>query len=100
MKTTPNDGGPAFPRGPFYYGPDGRILHIQKDQSEPGMSLRDWFAGMALMGRISGDTNGRMATSVRQSELADDAYGFADAMLKARDNPRLPRDNKPAPDGC
>lgn len=43
-----DDGGPAFPAGPFgdtMHGEDGRVSH-QYPATE-GMSLRDWFAGNA-----------------------------------------------------
>jgi hypothetical protein len=45
----------------------------------PGMSLRDWFAGLALNGMLS-DPN----LSAEPEEFADYAYRHADAMLKAR----------------
>ena len=45
-----------------------------------GMSLRDWFAGMALMG-IRADTKSRTVTS---ESVADWAYRDADAMLAER----------------
>ena len=46
----------------------------------PGMSLRDWFAGQALAGLC----NGARGTGWRKSELAKDAFAFADAMIAAR----------------
>ena len=44
----------------------------------PGMSLRDWFAGMVAQGLLAagGDYD--------PSGLASDAYARADAMLSAR----------------
>jgi hypothetical protein len=44
-----------------------------------GMTLRDYFAGQALAGRLADGTDG-----LRQS-VAEEAYAYADAMLKARD---------------
>jgi hypothetical protein len=49
MSNTTNDGGPAFPRPASEYEPngirtDGRIAAVPY----AGMTLRDWFAGMAL----------------------------------------------------
>jgi hypothetical protein len=46
--------------------------------SQHGMTLRDWFAGQALAGRLADGTDG-----LRQS-VAEEAYAYADAMLKAR----------------
>jgi hypothetical protein len=45
-----------------------------------GMSLRDWFAGQALAGGISGDNS----KGYTVDEMAFDAYQIADAMLAAR----------------
>jgi hypothetical protein len=68
-----NDGGPALPTADAYH-PSGQIAYGRK-----GMTLRDWFAGQALAGLLANpdgeyDYNG----------AARDAFGFADAMLKAR----------------
>jgi hypothetical protein len=43
--TDKSDGGPAFPMI-VWKSPDGMLAA----PSEPGMSLRDWFAGHALTG--------------------------------------------------
>jgi len=45
--SAPKDGGSAFPVSPPYYGPGVRV------EIGCGMSLRDWFAGMALQGLCS-----------------------------------------------
>lgn len=47
--------------------------------SEGGMSLRDYFAGQALVGMMAG------AISVDVERSAQRAYEYADAMLKARE---------------
>lgn len=64
----PLDGGRAFPSlgGPDYV-------------KEPGMSLRDWFAGQAISALVA-----RHRADVAWSELAPTAYRIADAMLAAR----------------
>ena len=51
------------------------------NDSAKGMSLRDWFAGMALQGIIANPAN-------NQRDIQQDAalaYETADAMLKARE---------------
>lgn len=70
-----NDGGPAFPET-RYVNNDGVPIHC------PGMSLRDWFAGQALQGMLSGTH----AADLDASLVASDAYWYADAMLAAMEN--------------
>jgi hypothetical protein len=70
-----NDGGPAFPHLREYVAPN-----TYKPIAEGGMSLRDWFAGMALQGQAH-----RFAHPHEHRELlAKDCYDIADAMLAAR----------------
>ena len=47
--------------------------------SNPGMSLRDYFAAAALQGMLAGHASGS-----HDSEYALEAYQYADEMLKAR----------------
>jgi hypothetical protein len=64
-----NDGGPAFPRL----------------SEAPGLSIRDWLAGMAMQGLLSHWQG--LEENPSEEELnvgATSAYQFADAMLKAR----------------
>lgn len=66
-----NDGGPAYPNEGFNgWG-----------EPDKGMSLRDWFAGMALQGFLmhGGGKDGTV------EEYAADAFSYADAMLSERD---------------
>jgi hypothetical protein len=50
---------------------------------EDGMTLRDYFAGQALLGILSGrDPDSEFV----HSRLAGVCYKYADAMLEARDN--------------
>ena len=63
-----NDGGPAFPFAK-------EMETIQGLQFSTGMSLRDWFAGQALVGMLASNS---------RSWCAEDSYVYADAMLKAR----------------
>ena len=54
----------------------------------PGMTLRDWFAGQALAGIMGPNydwfTSGSEETGSRAHEAAYFAYSLADAMLEAR----------------
>jgi hypothetical protein len=67
MSAPINDGGPAFPTPPGV-------------QHNDGMTLRDYFAAAALQGMLS---DACIAGSDLQ--LAENAYSYADAMLKARE---------------
>jgi len=68
MSEKKDDGGCAFP-------------FVAKDyESDPGMSLRDWFAGMAMMGIYANPSS----TIFKQVEIASDAYRAADLMLEVR----------------
>jgi hypothetical protein len=67
ISTKIDDGGPAFPVvNPGTY-------------ASPGMTMRDWFAGQALCGIMSGSsrTNFEM--------VSKEAYKLADAMLNHRE---------------
>lgn len=86
MSEAKDDGGPAFPGFGYeigsgncktIFGPDGQVLnHIYF----PGATLRDLFAGMALIG-----LNANKICDIWPEEtLAEAAYKQADAMIKAR----------------
>lgn len=51
------------------------------------ISLRDWFAGMALQGILSNPGIIDIKTSQHSQALAVEAYDMADAMLKERGKP-------------
>ena len=103
--TTPNDGGPAFPmEGEVYGKPDD-------PRWARGMSLRDYFAAKAMAAMVASfrvvnhrdplidddvttmephrdrilDRNGVSGEYDGATEIADDAYVIADAMLAAGD---------------
>ena len=68
--SAPKDGGSAFPgMKPAY-------------QLQSGMSLRDWFAGMALQGYFAAPNTPHQC---RCDYVADYVYEMADAMLAARE---------------
>ena len=79
------DGGPAFPvMHPMEV--DGLLLdHCENE----GMSLRDWFAGMALSRMPDGYVNWQ--------GMAEDAYDIADAMLaqQQRESPSTDAEKEP-----
>ena len=62
-------GGPAFP-----------AHHFDMTEGEHGMTLRDYFAAKAMQSLILGLTG----HDNEIPDTAEDAYRFADAMLKAR----------------
>jgi hypothetical protein len=80
MKTT--DGGPAFPRS----ASDARNVfgEMSGNSTYPGMTLRDWFAGQAIMGLMCRETFESGSSEVF-SDNALAAYNVADAMLEIRE---------------
>ena len=62
-----NDGGPAFPQ--------------REDGAEGGMSLRDWFAGMALSACLAQFYDGDKEW---ERYVAGHAYLLADAMVREK----------------
>lgn len=72
------DGGPAFPASTYDAG-----SHVPA----PGMTLRDWFAGLAMQGwfaaRDPGDLHEVLGRDAG-ADLAGLSYKMADAMLAAR----------------
>lgn len=94
-----NDGGPAFPSTmpyapaatvgpqPTYYS-SGPHTWTAPTISSPGMSLRDWIAGQALIsvGQTLVAPSGATLEAVC-AELARASYLVADAMLAERSKP-------------
>ncbi len=78
MSAAEDNGGSAFPTVP-----------VNSDEPEryAGMSLRDYFAGQALMGLIASDDED---AGDRIEDIPKYAYFIADAMLKARKSPEQP----------
>jgi hypothetical protein len=71
MKEEINDGCPAFP---FSFKNEVGQTVLQQ-----GMSLRDWYAGMALQGLICcSQTTGSYV------EFAEESFKYADAMIAER----------------
>ncbi len=77
MNTKPiNDGGSAFPFGQISELTGQPINGF----FEPGMTLRDWFAGMAMQGILS-----YQGLGVRFNQTASDAFDMADTMIAERE---------------
>lgn len=74
MSDKRDDGGPAFPNVPDGAGDKWQSWDV-------GMTLRDYFAGMALQGLCRAPGVGGNNKFVIVSKRA---YDYADAMLKAR----------------
>ena len=96
------DGGPAFPctapdsqlRAALLKAhTDGLPLSMRQvgDLSSqfPGMTLRDWFAGLALQGMLAANPTPpqKMTAETIDSVLSREAYLSADAMLVERCKP-------------
>ena len=75
--TTNNDGGPAFPSS--LSAPSG-----QYGPAYVGMTLRDWFAGQALVGLVL-LTQSTTVTEELSVDLGRLSYALADAMLDERE---------------
>lgn len=71
--TTATNGGPAFPLQTW-------DTAIQSPKTETGMTLRDYFAIRAFQTRLSKYNDWTL------TELTEQAYQDADAMMKARES--------------
>ena len=72
------DGGSAFP----VVGFDTRGGQGFDSIYSNGMSLRDWFAGMALQGLVNAALGN--GAKISAQDYANTSYELADAMLKER----------------
>lgn len=77
-----DNSGSAFPL-PLTSGPNDQLYTAYM-----GMTLRDYFAGQALMGLLANpkelSEGNEEGWSYRTGSLVGDAYQFADQMLEAR----------------
>ena len=51
---------------------------------DPGMSLRDWFAGLALQGCVARGCEDASGVRGEDDDVAEWCFGLADAMLDER----------------
>lgn len=88
--TTIKDGGPAFPRLGSLHDcrPGEKIAKYSAD----GMSLRDYFAGLAMQAWLGDNQSCRSLAGVAEKKgipadeyIATQAYAMADAMLAQRE---------------
>jgi hypothetical protein len=70
-------GGPAFPAQPAFHYTGLELTTAE----QKGMSLRDWFAGQALLAIAAG---GASAADAAPKTVARNAYRIADAMIEHR----------------
>ncbi len=76
--TKQNDGGPAFPHDKYQRRTvDGETMW--GTFAHGGMTLRDYFAAMAMMGTVNHPEAPQFSTAAKM------AYEMADEMIKARD---------------
>lgn len=81
------DGGPAFPHVAklVRWHENG---HTKEQITEGGMSLRDWFAGMALQGTLANsDATYALVPGTEgfAAAISKAAYALSDAMLAVRE---------------
>ncbi len=76
------NGGPAFP---VCEKTKNHVDNYEMLVMNPGMSLRDYFAAMALQGLIS-NGHGNFREMLRDKDLcANFSYSMADEMIKQRE---------------
>jgi len=84
-----NDGGPAFPEHHYFDPGRGQYgMHMTaSDVGCGGMSLRDWFAGMALQGILASNREFESVEKAKPGETKLQrvriAIEHADAMIAA-----------------
>lgn len=84
--TTIDNSGPAFPQFDVVAGErDGHGDAIEAyTVATGGMTLRDYFAGQALVGILSGYWANSNMGGLSQRDVSDEAYVYADAMIASR----------------
>jgi len=76
--TEQNNGGQAFPSGSVSIGDQDTIAYTA------GMTMRDWFAGHAIVAAGVQSFNNDATVEQNARVAANWAYCIADAMLEAR----------------
>jgi hypothetical protein len=78
---TTKDGGSAFPQSQRLFDNDTQSWAVH---SVGGMSLRDWFAGMALQGYMA-YSHPQSMVGIFPDAAVQKSYEIADLMLAARE---------------
>ena len=87
MKTKIPDGGAAFPQpGVIHFDRERQMFECVNPIN--GMSLRDYFASITMLGEMIRESAGKANECGPYSGRAWNAYNQADAMLKERDSQR------------
>ena len=73
-------GGQAFPRSYAFMNPEAGKSELK---SVEGLTIRDYFAGQALIGMVTADPDGKRG----DEKLAQWSYMIADALLAEREKP-------------
>lgn len=76
-----DDGGPAFPVTRTENVAPNDLGAVMAEVEHYGLSVRDWFAGMALQGY---NANPEQCAQMTHEQTAACAFRDADAMLQAR----------------
>ena len=79
MEDEVKDGGAAFPSS---------FRYELEDWSEPGMSLRDWFAGQIIAGALANPGLLERVAGRTLEQMMREVYEGADALLSARGEPK------------
>ena len=77
MSSNDKSGGSAFPRLELKKREDGAAIMVAVE----GMSLRAWYAGMAMKGMLASSSVWGSAVFDNPDRCAKWAFGFADAMI-------------------
>jgi hypothetical protein len=78
-ESRPEDGGPAYPQPAIHDESRQQINQASAYGCDPGMSLRDYFAGQYLCGLASDP-----GFTQSPETAANISYNFADAMIARR----------------
>ncbi|MFY9326471.1 MAG: hypothetical protein WAO76_00385 [Georgfuchsia sp.] len=81
MNEREKTGGPAFPESGLSGLPNGEFI-----QGREGMTLRDYFAAMAMQALIQRGPQGyaELDSFYHPGNISNDAFVYADSMIAAR----------------
>jgi hypothetical protein len=95
-------GGPAFPLPAFVHPNTHAVESAASYTGEGGMTLRQWYAGMALQGMLASGVQDAVSQECGDipTRIAQHACRFADALIAAEKAPLpdVPPPPPPTPD--